>query len=144
MLVEPDELSSSAADEKGWIESLIDSPHSTVLLAEDFDKLIGFAAAYGQSIRRRAHSTLVVIGVMQQFRGKGIGRSLMVELERWAMARGLKRLELQVVTQNDVAIGLYKSLGYSLEGTKRMSMIAKGKALDEHVMAKLLVPSKEN
>lgn len=143
MLLEPDELPSSASEEMNWLRSLLESHNSTIVLADDSGKLAGFAAAFGQNVRRRSHTALIVIGILREYRGKGIGKKLMTELEAWARDRGLKRLELQVVPQNDVALNLYQSLGFVLEGTKRMSMIAYGKSLDEHVMAKLLTTSNE-
>ncbi len=46
------------------------------------------------------------------FRGRGLGRSLMVGLEAEAARRGVKTLHLQVLAVNTVANSLYESLGY--------------------------------
>ena len=45
-------------------------------------------------------------------RGKGYGRATMLLAETEARARGLDRLQLNVFGGNDVARGLYRSLGY--------------------------------
>ena len=45
-------------------------------------------------------------------RGRGLGRAAMLEAEEQARARGIGRMELNVFGGNDVARGLYRSLGY--------------------------------
>ena len=49
--------------------------------------------------------------VKPEFRGKGIGRSLLSYLARVAMERDCGRLEWSVLDWNESAIGFYKSLG---------------------------------
>ena len=49
--------------------------------------------------------------VKPEFRGKGIGRSLLSYLARVALDRGCGRLEWSVLDWNESAIGFYKSLG---------------------------------
>jgi ribosomal protein S18 acetylase RimI-like enzyme len=48
-------------------------------------------------------------------RGKGIGRKLMGLGEKWARERGLIDIILNVSNENEVAIGLYESLGFEIE-----------------------------
>lgn len=48
----------------------------------------------------------------QAHRGRGLGRVAMRLVEERARARGLERVELNVFGGNDVARGLYRSLGY--------------------------------
>lgn len=51
--------------------------------------------------------------VRREFRGRGIGRALLVHLARLARKRGCGRLELWVLDWNEQAIGLYKGIGAS-------------------------------
>jgi len=53
------------------------------------------------------------IRIDEEQRGRGYGRSAMLLLEDEARARGLGRIELNVFGGNDVARGLYRSLGYA-------------------------------
>jgi ribosomal protein S18 acetylase RimI-like enzyme len=48
-------------------------------------------------------------------RGRGIGRELMGFGEAWARERGLIDIILNVSNENEVAIGLYESLGFEIE-----------------------------
>ena len=64
------------------------------------------------------------VTVAERHRGRGFGRSLMVEAERLAREAGQARLGLNVFGGNAVAIRLYSELGYHVDA-QQMS-----KALD--------------
>jgi ribosomal protein S18 acetylase RimI-like enzyme len=53
------------------------------------------------------------VEVDEAHRGRGYGRSAMLLAEEEARRRGLDRIELNVFGGNEVARGLYHSLGYS-------------------------------
>jgi ribosomal protein S18 acetylase RimI-like enzyme len=67
----------------------------------------GFTAA--------AFAWIMCIYVGAGARGKGIGRKLMGLGEKWARERGLIDIILNVSNENEVAIGLYESLGFEIE-----------------------------
>jgi GNAT superfamily N-acetyltransferase len=52
------------------------------------------------------------VSVVDGWRGRGIGRALIEHLERWAAARGVERMILNVSEANEGAIRLYHSMGY--------------------------------
>jgi GNAT superfamily N-acetyltransferase len=56
------------------------------------------------------------IGILDGFRGIGIGRRLMADLEGWAAAHGIERIILLVARGNDGATRLYRRLGYLDDG----------------------------
>ncbi|MFF3022357.1 GNAT family N-acetyltransferase [Gottfriedia sp. NPDC057948] len=115
------------------------SPNSTIFVAEETSgKLVGFAFAIGSTAKRKKHSVYLVIGILEEFTGKGIGTKLFQALEEWAINHSIFRLELTVVKQNEAAVGLYKKMGYQIEGTKINSLIIDGKSFDEYIMAKIL------
>lgn len=51
---------------------------------------------------------------LKTMRGKGLARGLLFELELWAKSLGYKNLVLETGVRQQAAIGLYKSLGYTL------------------------------
>ena len=59
--------------------------------------------------------TLFIYGVEidEAHRGRGFGRQTMLLAEVQARSRGIRRMELNVFGGNDVARGLYRSLGYA-------------------------------
>jgi ribosomal protein S18 acetylase RimI-like enzyme len=54
------------------------------------------------------------ISIDEAFRGQGIGRRTMLLAEAEARAAGAAELGLNVFGHNEVAIGLYRSLGYEV------------------------------
>jgi ribosomal protein S18 acetylase RimI-like enzyme len=56
------------------------------------------------------------IGILEGYRGLGIGRRLITDLEAWAAAHGVERILLLVDAANDGAVRLYHRLGYIDEG----------------------------
>jgi ribosomal-protein-alanine N-acetyltransferase len=56
------------------------------------------------------------IGVQPRHQGAGIGRRLMTEL---LTAAGHRDIHLEVRTDNEPAIGLYRSFGFQIRGTRR-------------------------
>ncbi|MEU9074779.1 GNAT family N-acetyltransferase [Kitasatospora sp. NPDC004745] len=55
---------------------------------------------------------VMVVEVSPAHRGRGHGRTLMLLAERECLAAGVRDLGLNVFADNEVAIGLYASLGY--------------------------------
>jgi len=66
----------------------------------------------------RRHVGQIGMAVRDDWQGKGVGSALMdaaIDLaENWL---NLTRLELDVFTDNEPAIHLYKKFGFSIEGT---------------------------
>jgi len=59
-----------------------------------------------------------VIGVLAAARGQGVGAGLLRELDLWAAARGIHRLELTVMDHSHRARRLYERMGYAVEGQR--------------------------
>lgn len=73
--------------------------------------------------------------VKPDFRRHGIARALVTEvLLRARRDSGLRRIHLTVVTAQDAAIQLYKSLGFSIYGTEREAFSNEGQFYSEHLM----------
>lgn len=143
MLMEPGERTASVEEQRQWIRSTEELGNHTILVAEVDGELVGFLGARGGPCRRNRHCASLAMGVLKAHCGQGLGRSLLGEVERWARAQGLRRLELTVMVHNERAIQLYRGAGFAHEGTKREALVVDGRAVDEHVMAKLL-PSAED
>jgi RimJ/RimL family protein N-acetyltransferase len=138
MLLEPDERTTTATAARDELRVITERPNSVVLVAEDAGDLVGYVEASGGDFRRNRHAAYVVIGVRRSHGGRGIGGRLLTELDRWARANGVRRLELTVMTSNERAAELYQRLGYEIEGTRRVALVVAGDVVDEFWMAKLL------
>ncbi|MEW9698177.1 N-acetyltransferase family protein [Paenibacillus sp. SI8] len=68
-------------------------------------------------------------------RGKGLGKSLMLELiSKAKVCDGLEQINLTVVSVNSFAKQLYKSLGFELYGVEHNALKNNGQYFDEDLM----------
>lgn len=86
-----------------------------------------------------SHCGTLGIGLLPEFRGKGIGRQLMQRTIDAAFAFGLTRIDLTVREGNANAIALYKSLGFEIEGRHRNAVCIEGQYENLYSMALLRV-----
>ncbi len=102
------------ATEAAVRESLFgERPDAEVIIAHADGEPAGFALFfhnYSTFLGRRG-LYLEDLFVKPAFRGRGIGKRLLVELARIAVERGCGRFEWAVLDWNEPAIGFYKSLG---------------------------------
>ena len=66
-----------------------------------------------------AHGGVLGMGLLPQFRGRGIGTNLIRSVLATSRTVGLHRVELTVRENNESAIGLYKKVGFEIEGLQR-------------------------
>lgn len=89
-----------------------ENPVIRVLIAEE-EEAVGFALFF------RSYSTFLArpgiyledLYVKEEYRGSGIGRALLCEVAKIAVAENAGRLEWSVLDWNEPAIGFYKKLG---------------------------------
>jgi Acetyltransferases, including N-acetylases of ribosomal proteins len=107
-------------------------------VTEENSEIIGFLSAERGFANRIKHSAYIVVGILENYRGKKIGTKLFEELEKWAENNFIYRLELTVMTNNEGAVMLYKKMGFKIEGIKEKSLIVDENFVNEYYMAKLL------
>ena len=86
-----------------------------------------------------AHCGTLGIGLLPEFRGRGIGRQLMQRAIDAAWQCGMTRIELTVREHNANAIALYKSFGFEIEGLQRNAIRIDGQYQNVYAMALLKV-----
>jgi RimJ/RimL family protein N-acetyltransferase len=138
MLFEPDERKLTYDDQRERISNIINSGHSMIFVAEEDGQIVGQLSALGSNLNRTRHSIYLVIGILQRYSGQGIGTRLFRELEIWAREKGIHRIELTVMTHNEAAIGIYKKMGFQVEGIKKDSIKIRNQFFDEYYMARIL------
>jgi putative acetyltransferase len=81
------------------------------------------------------------MAVRDDWQGRGAGTALLqaaIDLaEQWL---NLSRLELEVYTDNEPAIRLYKKFGFRIEGTLVHFAFRDGQYEDAYLMARLRMP----
>lgn len=88
-------------------------PYAEVLLAEVEGRAVGLVLFFHTFSTFRGQPGLYLedVFVQPEYRGRGIGKSLLGSLAKIARKRGCGRLEWAVLNWNDPAIGFYRSLG---------------------------------
>jgi ribosomal protein S18 acetylase RimI-like enzyme len=77
------------------------------------------------------------MGLLPDYRGRGLGKQLVAQAVRAARQAGIERVELEVFASNERAIALYRALGFVTEGIKRRARKLDGKYEDNVFMALL-------
>jgi len=119
------------------IETIINNGDSCYI-AVDENKIVGFIIAVREKFIRTQHVATIVIGILEEYCGKGIGSLLFQNVINWANENKVKRLELTVIAENQRAMNLYKKVGFKLEGTREKSIFKDGKYYDELYMSKII------
>ncbi|MCQ4087263.1 GNAT family N-acetyltransferase [Saccharibacillus sp. JS10] len=134
MLYEPGERRMTDGDQLEQIRYLLRSSNCLLLIAESDGEVIGYLEATGGKVRRNQHTIYVVIGILESYTGKSLGRRMFENMFEWAERRRLRRAELTVQASNQRAYRLYRSLGFHLEGIMREALIIDGEPEDLYQM----------
>lgn len=136
MLYEAGERTKNLSAIESIIRNSVDG-EDFLLVAETDNKLVGYISAQKGRLNRIAHSAYIVVGILKDYRGRGMGTEFFRRLNAWAEENSVIRLELTVICENEAAKRLYINSGFKIEGIKQKSVCVDGKYLDEYYMAKV-------
>ena len=111
-------------------------PDSFIVGAFDGDVLIGVVGCVRQRGPKVRHKAFVWgVYVAPEARARGIGRALMEAAVAGAREwPGLRQIHLAVVTTNESARRLYRSLGFEVYGLEPAALHVDGRDMDEEWM----------
>ena len=110
-------------------------------VALDNGRVVGFCDIIPNLRPGFTHSGSLGMGILRDWRGRGLGRALLEACLEKAFRKGLTRIELEVYASNTAAIALYRKLGFVQEGVKRHARCLDGRYDDLLVMALLREPA---
>jgi diamine N-acetyltransferase len=129
----------SLAEEERWFEALQRSKTDVVYAIVVGDELVGNCGLHRIDWRHRGAQLGIVIGD-EACRGQGLGSDAVGTLVHYAFANlGLHRIELEVLSENDVARRCYERLGFVAEGVRRDARYIDG-AFRDLILMRLLRP----
>lgn len=92
---------------------------------------IGIIYLEGGHRRKTFHLCNLGMGIKKNYWGKGIGRALMDKAIAFAeKSEYIAKIDLQVRTDNQYAIRLYRSAGFQVEGRNRRALFMNGEFYD--------------
>ena len=108
------------------------------LVAEVAGEVAGIAGVIRGDRPALRHVAELGITIGPFYRGVGVGRAMMLGIERWATRAGVTKLVLGVFDANVPAQRLYETLGYEVEGVERAAARFPEATFDLVKMAKSL------
>lgn len=109
-----------------------------VYYAVEGNRVVGWVDISPKESPRQAHRGTLGMGLVEEFRGQGLGSKLLKEVLAHAKRFGLEKVELQVYSNNQPAIALYRKFGFEDEGLLRHYRKLDGIYFDCLTMAKFL------
>ncbi len=100
------------------------------------DKLVGWCEISMSELDYCKHSGLLSMGILNGYRGQGLGSWLINKCTVAARSMGFERIELSVLESNVYAQTFYKHKGFEVEGRKNRSLKMGSKYFSEVLMAK--------
>jgi ribosomal protein S18 acetylase RimI-like enzyme len=97
--------------------------------------VVGWCDIVRKNMIVRKHCGLLGMGVLREFRGRGIGTQLIAETMAAAAISGITRIELTVYAHNESARKLYDKMGFQVEGLQKRSVLIDGNYIDSIMMA---------
>ena len=124
---------------EAMIQEALNSSDSLFLLAKYQDESVVGTLTFNRfpKIENR-HCGEFGMSVHPDHQRQELGAQLIAQMEAWAKAHEIRKIELQVWTSNAGAIRLYSRLGYLVEGVRRSAIIRDNQMIDVMLMGKLL------
>lgn len=114
----PEEFTLKEEDNRNRYTSVCESTTSIELVMVLNNEIIGHCGLHPVfEVKKCGHRCSFGISVLQKHWGKGVGYNLLKTLILKAVEIGYEQIELDVVSDNTSAIGLYKKFGFKEYGT---------------------------
>jgi RimJ/RimL family protein N-acetyltransferase len=108
-----------------------------IFFAMDGEQLVGWCDITRSGNKTTTHCGELGMGVLANYRGKGIGTRLIEAALNAASEVDIPRVELTVYATNPAAIGLYRKVGFVEEGRMSRFAVLKGAFVDAIAMARV-------
>ena len=126
------------------IEQWLHDEYMHIFVADIQNKVVGMVRVQTGKGRRK-HIGSLAMAVHDKYQGQGIGKMLILTAidlaDNWL---NLIRLELDVYTDNERALRLYKNFDFEIEGRMRYASFRGGKYIDSYLMARIRQPQSNN
>ena len=137
LLMDSVEFNKTIADQKQWIQRILQNKREILLIADVADKMAGWLVFQSPNRVRLNHTGSIGMMVKKEFRNRQVGRKLLETLLVWAeQHKEIEKICLGVLSSNDRAIHLYRSLGFLEEGRKVNEVKIGDRYVDDILMYK--------
>ncbi len=135
----PEEIKYTVEFEEKLIKHMNESPTKFFIGAYVDNEYVGNVSLMQKTSIKEGHRAGIAIAILKKYWGLGIGKALMEYALETAKNMGIKLVDLNVLSTNAQAIGLYESLGFVRAGEIPNAFILKdGSSCGDVVMYKPL------
>lgn len=128
----------SLDETKKFIQDSIKNSQPHFFVVDENDEVVGWCDIMPIDSEALQLIGYLGIGLLKEYRGKGIGQQLLESTIQVAIQKGFKKVELEVRASNARAIHLYKKLGFLEEKRVENGLCIDGVNEDVIQMAKAL------
>lgn len=100
------------------------------LLAQSQGRIIGWLDIVRGEEPRFGHRGTLGMGILKEYRSKSVGKRLLETAIQEAEEKNFEQINLSVLAHNTIAIGLYRKLGFKIDGVRKNASNYKGKYSD--------------
>ena len=139
LLRTPEEITMTVADEERYLQNITESVWNCMIVCTVDGVLAGNCQIARHNKRKNCHRADVMIALLEEFWGLGIGTAMFEEMIAIAKDWNLMQLELEVIEGNERAMALYRKMGFeTISYIPNAIRLADGTLLKEFRMLKIL------
>ncbi len=101
-------------------------------------EVVGWVHLKHPEIEKLDHTAELTVGVLEAYRGNGIGSHLLERGLEWAGSQGFERIYQSVPASNEAAISFLEKRGWAVEAVREGHYKMDGEYVDEVMLAKAL------
>ena len=107
----------AVAGEEEQLRRVMKSEDGLVLVATDEGRVVGFAHSEIRGPHKvysmDRYGALDTMAVTAEYRRKGVGEAMLREIRDWFRSRNVDRVELEVLSKNDIGYSFWKKHGFT-------------------------------
>lgn len=133
------EFNKTVEEEEQIIQDHLLAKNQIFILAKLDGQIIGILNVQSSKKKRLEHIGHFGVSVLKQYWNKGVGSLLVQYMIDWAKESGIiRKLNLRVSVNNELAIRLYKKHGFTVEGIIKRDLKLNDKFEDTYQMGLLI------
>ncbi|WP_312912317.1 GNAT family N-acetyltransferase [Natronosalvus caseinilyticus] len=99
------------------------------------DEVVGWVHLHAPELEKLSHTAELTVGVIEEYRGNGIGSHLLSRGLEWAGANAYEKVYNSVPSSNEDAIAFLERHGWEVEAVREDHYKLEGEYVDEVMMA---------
>ncbi|SDC49508.1 GNAT family N-acetyltransferase [Natrinema hispanicum] len=99
------------------------------------DDVVGWVHLHAPELEKLSHTAELTVGVIEEYRGHGVGSHLLSRGLEWAASNGYEKVYQSVPSANEDAITFLENHGWETEAVREDHYKLDGKYVDEVMMA---------